>query len=94
MADNAKKISELVIATTLASTDRVVVLASPASSANVKTITAANFANSVAAKFVSNTAPVSNTSNGSPGQIAYDGTSIYVCVANNRWGKATLTLSW
>lgn len=94
MADNAKKISELVIATTLASTDRVVVLTSPASSANVKTITTANFANSVAAKFITNAYPVSNTSPGVAGQIAYDNTSIYVCVANNRWGKASLTLSW
>lgn len=94
MADNAKKISELVIATTLASTDRVVVLASPASSANVKTITAANFANSVAAKLITNAYPVSNTSAGVPGQIAYDGTSVYICVANNKWGKASLTLAW
>ncbi len=94
MADNAKKISELAITTTLAATDRVVVLASPASSANVKTITAANFANSVAAKFVSNTFPASNTSSGSPGQIAYSANAIYICVANNTWGKAALTLAW
>jgi hypothetical protein len=94
MSGDAKKISELAVANTLSSTDRVVVLVNPASSANVRTITTANFANSVAARFVSNTAPVSNTSNGSPGQIAYDATSIYVCVANNRWGRATLTLAW
>jgi hypothetical protein len=94
MADNAKKISELAIATTLAQTDRVVVLTSPASSANVKTITAANFANSIPAKFISNTFPVSNTSTGTPGQIAYDGAAVYICVANNKWGKAALTLAW
>ena len=94
MADNAKKISELVIATTLASTDRVVVLTSPASSANVKTITTANFANSVAAKFITNAYPVSNTSVGVAGQIAYDSNTIYICVANNKWGKAALTLAW
>lgn len=94
MSNNVKKISELVVANTLSSTDRVVVLTNPGSSANVRTITTANFANSVAAKFISNAVPASNTSNGSPGQIAYDNNSIYICIANNTWGKAALTLSW
>jgi len=94
MSGDAKKISELAVANTLSSTDRVVVFVNPTSSATVRTITTANFANSVAARFVSNTAPVSNTSPGTPGQIAYDNTSFYVCVANNTWGKTTLTLAW
>lgn len=88
------KISELPVATTLTANDRVVVLANTNSSAVVKTITTSNFANSVAAKLISNSAPASNTSNGVAGQIAYDNTSIYVCYANNKWGKAALTLSW
>jgi hypothetical protein len=94
MAGDAKKISELAVANTLSSTDRVVVLVSPATTANVKTITTANFANSVAAKLITNTSPTSNTSNGNPGQIAYDGAAVYICVANNKWGKAALTLAW
>lgn len=94
MASDAKKISELAIATTLSANDRVVVLVSPSTTANVKTITTSNFANSVAAKFIVNTAPVSNISNGSPGQIAYSNTHFYLCVANNTWGRASLTLSW
>ena len=88
------KISALPVATTLSSTDRVVVLVSPASAANVRTITTTNFANSVAARLITNAVPTTNTSTGSPGQIAYDNTAVYVCVANNRWGKATLTLAW
>lgn len=94
MAGDAKKISDLAVANTLSSTDRVVVLVSPATTANVKTITTANFANSVAAKLISNSVPTSNTSNGVQGQIAYDSTTLYICVANNKWGKATLTLAW
>jgi len=94
MSNNVKKISELVVANTLSSTDRVVVLTNPGSSANVRTITTSNFANSVAAKVISNTAPSSNTSAGIPGQIAYDGAAVYICVANNKWGKAALTLAW
>jgi hypothetical protein len=88
------KISALPLANTLSAADRVVVLVNPANTASVRTITTSNFANSVAAKLITNTAPTSNTSNGIQGQIAYDGTSLYVCVANNRWGKTTLTLAW
>jgi len=94
VANDAKKISELVVATTLSADDRVVILANPASFANVKTITTANFANSVAAKLILNVPPASNTSNGIPGQIAFGSNAIYVCTANNKWGKASLTFSW
>lgn len=88
------KISSLPIANTLSANDRVVVLVSPAANASVRTITTTNFANSVAARLITANVPVSNTSNGAPGQIAYDANSIYVCVANNRWGKTSLNLSW
>jgi len=94
MSGDAKKVSELTVANTLSSTDRVVVLANPSTAANVVTITTSNFANSVAAKLISNSAPVSNTSTGVQGQIAYDGAAVYICVANNKWGKAALTLAW
>lgn len=88
------KISSLPQANTLSANDRVVVLVSPSTAANVRTITTANFANSVAAKLITNTVPTSNTSNGIAGQIAYDSTTLYVCVANNKWGKTTLDLAW
>jgi hypothetical protein len=35
-------------------------------------------------------APASATAAGKPGQIAYDATHIYVCVATNVWVRATL----
>ena len=88
------KISSLPVANALSTSDRVVVLVNPAGAASVRTITASNFANSVAAKLIANSVPASNTSNGVQGQIAYDGTSLYVCVANNKWGKTTLDLAW
>lgn len=41
------------------------------------------------------TAPISNTSNGTAGQAAYDsGGNLYVCVSANTWAKFTGTLSW
>jgi hypothetical protein len=35
-------------------------------------------------------APASATAQGKPGQIAYDATHFYVCVAANTWVRATL----
>lgn len=34
--------------------------------------------------------PTTATSPGTPGQVAYDATHIYVCVATNTWVRATL----
>ena len=82
------KVSNLAITTTLSANDRVVVLTNTASSPVLKTVTVSNL------KLVSNSAPLSNTSNGVPGQIAHDGSYVFVCVANNTWGRAALTLSW
>ena len=49
MANDAKKVSELVVTTTLSANDRVVILSNPSSAANTKTITVANFANNLTA---------------------------------------------
>ena len=41
------------------------------------------------------TAPVSNTSPGTPGQAAYDaGGNLFICVAANTWSKFSGTTSW
>jgi hypothetical protein len=88
------KVSALPTTNALSTSDRVVVLVNPASNASVRTITTLNFANSVAARLISNSVPASNTANGSPGQIAYDANSLYVCVANNSWGRVPLNLTW
>jgi hypothetical protein len=49
VANDAKKVSELAVTTTLSANDRVVILSNPSSAANTKTITVANFANNVTA---------------------------------------------
>jgi len=38
--------------------------------------------------------PVSPSANGTAGQIAYDSTHIYICVASNTWRRAEITGSW
>lgn len=39
------------------------------------------------------TPPTSNSSSGVKGQITYDSSYIYVCVANNSWRRASL-VAW
>ena len=45
--------------------------------------------------FIGNTyVPAANTAVGSKGQISYNASYFYVCVAANLWARATLTTSW
>jgi hypothetical protein len=84
------KISELPIATSLSSSDRLVFLANPSGNPSVRTITTSNFTNTI----ISNTVPANTNSTGRAGQLAYDSTHLYVCVATNTWGRVSLTLNW
>lgn len=88
MADNSKKISEVPTAANVAGTDRVLVLRSPAGGASVRTVT---FSTLSANLIVSNTAPVTASSNGLAGTIAFDSGFFYVCVANNTWKRTNLS---
>jgi hypothetical protein len=62
MANDAKKVSELAVTTTLSANDRVVILSNPSSAANTKTITVANFANNLTANNTSYLGGVLSTS--------------------------------
>jgi len=56
MSNDAKKVSELGIASTLSANDRVLVLTNPDSAANAQTITVTNLANKLANTFI----PIAN----------------------------------
>lgn len=90
MANDARSIANLNVVTTLSSTDRVVVLTNPNTTANVQTITTSNFAASIPAQFLTQYTPANSTSNGIVGQITYDSNYIYVCTANNVWTRTPL----
>jgi hypothetical protein len=60
MANDAKKVSELVVTTTLSANDRVVVLSNPSSAANTKTITVTNFANTLNTQNIRNAGVVNS----------------------------------
>lgn len=88
MADNSKKVSELATASNVASTDRVLVLRSPASNASVRTVPFSDLSANI---IISNAAPASASSNGLAGTIRYDSNNIYICVANNTWKRAAIS---
>jgi hypothetical protein len=69
MANDSKRVSQLGITTTLATTDRVVVLKNPSSTPNTQTVTVNNFINSTINNF-----PYANTTQ--RGVTKIDGTSI------------------
>jgi hypothetical protein len=73
MANDAKKVSELAVTTTLSANDRVVILSNPSSAANTKTITAANFANSLVSSGIIPTATTTQL-----GVVKVDGTTITI----------------
>jgi hypothetical protein len=52
-----------------------------------------NIQNTLASTPTLTTAPVSATAAGTAGQIAYDSTHLYVCIATNTWIRATFA-SW
>ncbi len=81
-------ISSLPVANTLSSTDRVLVLTNPAANATTKTATVATL------NRITTAVPASNTANGTAGQLAYTNSHLYVCVANNTWGRVAITLDW
>jgi hypothetical protein len=87
MADNSKKVSELPTASNVASTDRILILRSPASNASVRTVTMENFSANI---IISNTVPANSTSNGITGTVRFDSNYIYICVAANNWKRAEL----
>jgi hypothetical protein len=90
MAGESKKVSELPTASNVASTDRVLVLRDPSGNASVRTVTMSTLSANI---IVSNSAPANSTANGFAGQISFDSSYVYVCVANNTWKRADLT-SW
>jgi len=88
MADNSKKVSELPTASNVASTDRVLVLRSPASNASVRTVPFSDLSANI---IISNSVPANSSSNGTAGTIRYDSSYVYICTANNTWKRASLS---
>lgn len=90
MTDNSVKVTDLPVANSVRSTDRVLVLRDPTGNASLRTTTIATLgANLVLSK----NAPASQYSNGVAGTIAYSNTHFYVCIANNTWVRTALS-SW
>lgn len=93
MADRAKKITQLTAITAATGDDLLIVVDDPSGNAATKSISVSNLlANSANVKATSIKAATVATSsaNGVAGQIYYDSSFIYVCVATNTWKRASL----
>lgn len=88
MANSAKPVANLAVATSIVSTDRIVILTNTTTTANVKTVNTSVF---VANLVLSNSVPANSTSNGTVGTIRWDSDYVYICVSNNVWKRATLS---
>lgn len=96
MVDRAKKLSELSSVTSVAGDDLLIVVSDPNGTPATKSVTVSNVFNSVnvTAKYVKvATPPVLSTSDGVQGEIRFDSSYIYVCIATNTWRRSALT-SW
>lgn len=95
MADRAKKISELTALTSVDGGDLLVIVDSPSSDPVTKKITVSNLlyaggVNVKATAVKTTTVPSTANSSGVAGDICYDSSYLYVCVANNVWKRADL----
>jgi hypothetical protein len=95
MADRAKKLSELPTATSVAGDALMVVVDTPSGTANTKQITVSNLlsnsANVRATSIKGTTAPATANTTGVAGEIRYDSSHVYICVATNTWKRASLS---
>ena len=95
MSERARKITELPVLVSASADDLLVVVDDPAGAANTKSITVSRLlTNSIrlsASRIDSRTAPATATSTGTEGDIIYDGSYLYVCIAANTWRRTSLT---
>jgi len=85
--NNSKKISQLPQTNTAAGTDRLLILKDPTGNVSARTINLNNLATNLA---LSANAPVTSTSNGIVGTLAYDQTYLYICTNKNVWKRVNL----
>lgn len=95
MTNRAKKLSELTSATSVAGDAFIVVVDTPTATANTKKITVSNLlsnsANVRATSIKGTTAPATANATGVAGEIRYDSSYVYICVATNTWKRSELS---
>jgi hypothetical protein len=88
MANTGIKATELPTAANVAGTDRILIIRDPSGSPSLRTVNA----NILAANLVfSNSAPANSSANGLTGNIRYDSSYLYICVANNTWRRVAIS---
>lgn len=95
----AKKVTELGALTNAAPTDVLLIVHEPSTNAVSQKITVSNFFGNVTANAVfngtlsmSNTAPPTTAvGTGRKGEIRYDSSFLYICIATNTWKRTPLS---
>lgn len=95
MANTAVKISALPASSSLTGAAKIPAVDSTGNTvyiavSNLLGNTASNVAVR-ATRLLSNVAPSTSSSNGSSGDVAWDSTFLYVCVATNTWKRSALS---
>lgn len=95
MVDRAKKVTQLPTATSVTGDALLIVVTDPSGTSNTKHISATNLltnsSNVRATSIKGTTVPATANATGTAGEIRYNSTHIYVCVANNTWKRADLS---
>lgn len=87
MSDRAKKITELTVTASVANGDLFILERVAANTTN--TVTANVLSNYISGKNFPNSTKASNAT-GTAGQLSWDSSYIYVCVATNTWKRVAL----
>lgn len=91
MSDESIKVSGLAQAANVASTDRVIVLRDPTGTPSLRTVP---FSTLSANLVLATSTPANSSANGVTGTIRFDSSYVYVCIANNSWGRVALETTW
>lgn len=87
MSDRAKKVSELTVTASVANGDLFIIGKVAANTTN--TVTGNTLATYVSSKNFPNSTKANNAT-GTAGQLSWDASYIYVCVATNTWKRVAL----
>lgn len=95
MADRAKKGTELTTTGSVSGDTLIFVVTDPSTNAVTKTVSALNLlsnsANVRATSIKGTTVPSTANATGTAGEVRYNSTHVYICVANNTWKRAELS---
>ncbi len=84
-------LTDFPVAANIAANDKFVVIRDPGVNNQIRLV---SFHTIEANLQLSNAAPLANNSTGLEGTIRYDDGYLYICYANDSWGRIALEVNW